>query len=449
MSDSGAQAFISYARRDAKHLQRLQIHLRPYRRSDIVHTFWDDTRIAPGSDWQAAIQEVLASARVAILLISADYLASPFVEEIELPPLLTAAKAKEMLVLPIVLSPCALNMTGLAQFQTVNPPALPVSKMTYHQREELWAQVASMAHTALVSLTAKNAFSENQVVDRQPHQHFAQIGVNLWQKYVVVQLVARTRHSQVMKGWDPLLQRHVAIKLLYPYQELDGQTIERLQQALVREARILGSLDHPNIGSVLEVQLDPLAVIMPWIEGKSLREYVREETGLSVPGVVSLGIRLIGALRYLHERGITHGDIKPANILVQEGEPVLIGFEVASSAQEGTLALNEYGTWNYVGTPEYTAPEQFEHPEIVGPPADVFALGIVLYEVLTGCFPFPYGSDPSLYTVGKLPPPEQMTLPESLYRLLCKMLSQDATLRPTAAGLQDEWQMCLHELNNQ
>jgi hypothetical protein len=448
-STSRAQAFISYARKDAKHLHRLQVHLRPYRRKEILHTFWDDTKIAPGSDWQAAIQEALASARVAILLISADYLASPFVEEIELPPLLTAAKAQETLVLPIILSPCALKMTALAQFQTVNPPALPVSKMTYHQREELWAQVASMAHTALVSLTAKNAPFEDQVDERRLQQHMAQVGENLWQQYVVIQLAAITRHSQVMKGWDPLLQRYVAIKLLYPYQEFDGITIARLQQGLVREARILGILKHPNIRSVLQVQLDPLAVIMPWVEGESLREYMCDESGLSVSEVVRLGIRLADALRYLHERHITHGDIKPTHILVQEGEPMLIGFEGASSGQEGTLAVNEDGTLNYVGTASYSAPEKFVHPDLGGPPADIFALGVVLYEAVTGHFPYMFGNNPSNYPKGQLPYPEQHPLPESIYRILCETLSQDAALRPTAARLYEHLQMCLHELNDQ
>lgn len=83
------------------------------------------------------------------------------------------------------------------------------------------------------------------------------------------------------------------------------------------------------------------------------------------------------------------------------------------------------GTFGYVGTPLYSAPEQFEHPEIIGPPADVFALGVVLYEALTGHVPYPHGSDPGLYAVGKLPPPEQLTLPESLYRILCEMLRQE------------------------
>ena len=128
---------------------------------------------------------------------------------------------------------------------------------------------------------------------------------------------------------------------------------------------------------------------------------------------------------------------------------MLIGFELASSAQEGSMVVNEDGTSNYVGTPAYSAPEQFEYPEIVGPPADVFALGVVLYEALTGFIPLPYGSDPGLYAVSKLPPPERMKLPESLYRLICKMLSQDAALRPNPARLHDELQMCLLELNDE
>lgn len=444
---SRAQAFISYARRDAKHLQRLQVHLRPYRRKDIVHTFWDDTKIAPGSDWQAVIQEALVSARVAILLISADYLASPFVEEIELPPLLAAAEAEETLLLPIILSPCAFENTELSKFRSFNPPDLPVSKMTYHQREELWARVAVIVDTKLASLTPKDASFENQVNEQTLQKHLAQVGENLWQQYVIMQLVARTMHSQVMKGWDSALRRFVAIKLLYPYQEFDRNTIELLQRLLVREARILSTLDHPNIRKVYQVQLDPPAVIMPWIEGKSLRDYERTDTGISITEVVKLGIRLVDALSYMHARGITHGDIKPAHILVQEGEPILIGFELASSLHEGSLAVNEDGTFNYVGTPWYSAPEQFKHPEMVGPPVDLFALGVVLYEALTDHFPYFHGNDPGHYAVGKLPLPVQLTLPNALYHILCEMLRQEAAMRPSAAWVHDQLQVCLASLN--
>jgi len=109
----------------------------------------------------------------------------------------------------------------------------------------------------------------------------------------------------------------------------------------------------------------------------------------------------------MHERGITHGDIKPV----------------------------------------YSAPEQFEHPEIAGPPADVFALGVVLYEALTGHAPYPHGNDPGLYAVGKLPPPEQLTLPKSLYRILCEMLRQEAAMRPSAARVHEQLQACLAGLN--
>jgi len=95
----------------------------------------------------------------------------------------------------------------------------------------------------------------------------------------------------------------------------------------------------------------------------------------------------------------------------------------------------------------YSAPEQFEHPEIAGPPADVFALGVVLYEALTGHAPYPHGNDPGLYAVGKLPPPEQLTLPKSLYRILCEMLRQEAAMRPSAARVHEQLQACLAGLN--
>src|SRR6266699_6964941 len=99
------EVFISYSHKDKKYFERLQTHLRPFLRTEQVN-IWDDTKIQPGMNWTEEIRHALDSAKIAILLISADYLASDFIAQNELPPLLLAARQKGTVILSIILKPC-------------------------------------------------------------------------------------------------------------------------------------------------------------------------------------------------------------------------------------------------------------------------------------------------------------------------------------------------------
>jgi toxoflavin biosynthesis protein ToxD len=149
MSDH-SKVFISYNHKDAKHLERLRIHLREYGRIGLVD-IWDDTRLIGGEDWQQEIKKAIQSAKVAVLLISADFLASDFIAYEELPQLLAARKAEGTLILPVILGPCAFEDTELKEFQAVNSPSEPLSKMTAYQRESLWTKVANIIRDASIA----------------------------------------------------------------------------------------------------------------------------------------------------------------------------------------------------------------------------------------------------------------------------------------------------------
>lgn len=126
--------FISYSHKDKKWLERVQVHLKPLERLGV--TRFDDTLIKPGSKWREEIRVAIKSARVAILLVSADFLASDFIESDELPPLLAAAKADGAVIIPVIVSPCRFAETkSLSQFQALNSPARPLSNLTKTQRE--------------------------------------------------------------------------------------------------------------------------------------------------------------------------------------------------------------------------------------------------------------------------------------------------------------------------
>jgi hypothetical protein len=141
-SEARITIFISYSRADARTLKRLQVHLKPLERQYPI-TIWDDTRMRAGSRWREELADAIRTARVAVLLISADFLASEFIVENELPPLLAAAKALGTVILPVILSPCRYDSTpGLSEFQALNDPARPLSGMTRNKQEELLVQVA-------------------------------------------------------------------------------------------------------------------------------------------------------------------------------------------------------------------------------------------------------------------------------------------------------------------
>ena len=141
------KVFISYSHNDTDWLERLQTHLKPLEDEGLDR--WDDTRILAGDDWREEIGEALKDTQVAILLVSADFLASDFIQNDELPPLLAAAEDAGVRILPIILSPSRFAKTPLGRFQSVNPPSEPLIGMEEVAQEALLVQVADEVEAAL------------------------------------------------------------------------------------------------------------------------------------------------------------------------------------------------------------------------------------------------------------------------------------------------------------
>ncbi len=151
MTDSPTQrtrAFVSYSHADAEHLTRLHVHLAPYIREHKVDV-WDDTRITPGALWKEEIRRAMAEAKVAILLVSADFMASDFIAHDELPPLLEAAEQEGTLIVPVILSPCSFKRSKLSQYQALNKESEPLISMPRWQQESIWARLAEYVADAL------------------------------------------------------------------------------------------------------------------------------------------------------------------------------------------------------------------------------------------------------------------------------------------------------------
>ena len=204
--------------------------------------------------------------------------------------------------------------------------------------------------------------------------------------YKVTRFIARGGMGLVFEGVQVSLDRSVAIKFLYPHLSDDDQFRERFE----REARAIARLDHPNIVRVLDFGSDGQThfMILDYIDGVTLRDHLirvqADGLTLRTETVASITQQVGSALTYAHERGYVHRDVKPGNImLAKNGRVFLTDFGVVKDvgALQGTV------TGAVIGTPEYMAPEQANGAG-VGPPADLYALAIVAYEMLVGRVPF-------------------------------------------------------------
>src|SRR5436190_23248797 len=139
-SSTRTNVFISYSHKDAKFLDQLIEHLAYYERNNLIEV-WSDKNITPGTQWREEIKQAIEYATVAVLLISPSFLASSFIAENELPPLLHAAEKEGAIILPVIVRPSNFDDTELAKFQAVNSPSMPVAKMKGYQRDEFWAKV--------------------------------------------------------------------------------------------------------------------------------------------------------------------------------------------------------------------------------------------------------------------------------------------------------------------
>jgi TIR domain-containing protein len=141
------KVFISYSHTDREFLNRLLVHLRPLERRGNID-LWADTRIGAGRDWKKEIEDALASAAIGVLLISADFLASDFVAENELPQLLAAAEGRGTRILPVIVKPCGFARDkDLSKFQAINDPKSPLISMDEAGRENLYAKLAELVES--------------------------------------------------------------------------------------------------------------------------------------------------------------------------------------------------------------------------------------------------------------------------------------------------------------
>jgi eukaryotic-like serine/threonine-protein kinase len=245
------------------------------------------------------------------------------------------------------------------------------------------------------------------------------------ERYVLDAVVGRGGMADVYRATDTVLEREVAVKVLRTPTASDSE-----RARFREEAKLLAVLDHPNLVSILDAGLwaDVPYLVMDLVEGDSLAPVCN---GSPLPGhqVARLGAELASVLGYVHDRGIVHRDIKPSNILVgYDGDVRLADFGIARSP--GGPSTHAAGSTT-IGTAAYIAPEQVRG-EPVTPASDVYSLGLVLLEALTGRRA--YTGAPLEAAMSRLhtAPMVPTSLPTGWPGLLTQMTDADPQRRPTA-----------------
>ncbi len=256
-------------------------------------------------------------------------------------------------------------------------------------------------------------------------------------KYRLLQRLGSGGMAQVYRAHDPASGSEVAVKILYPHLTGNEGFVARFR----REVQAAASLDHPHIIRVLDhgTDGDLSYLVMELVDGPSLKTVLEQrEEPLSPDEAVRLVATLADALEHAHRQGVVHRDVKPSNVLLRDGQldsPVLTDFGVARMV-EATVATAAGTT---LGTPTYMAPEQGE-----GQPgdarSDIYALGVILYELLTSKPPFEAESPYALilHHIHTPPPPPRTlrpALPKALEAVTLRALAKEPAARyPSAAA---------------
>lgn len=257
-----------------------------------------------------------------------------------------------------------------------------------------------------------------------PGESGAPDGPVLGGRYRLEGLLGAGGMADVHRATDLRLNRLVAVKIFRPGTDPDGE------QRFDEEAHTLANLSHPGLVAVHDFGVEDhrAYLVMELVDGLTLRE-VLDQQRLPLEEVTRIGTDLADVLAYVHEQGVVHRDVKPSNVLLnRDGRVRLADFGISRLA--GASGLTAAGTT--IGTASYLAPEQVQGDR-VGPPADVYALGLVLLEAVTGRVEYPNDDWESAAARLSTPPVVPGDLPGRLRRALLAMTETDPRRRPTAA----------------
>jgi len=265
-------------------------------------------------------------------------------------------------------------------------------------------------------------------------------------RYKVLKELGRGAMGVVYLGKDPTIQRLVAIKTMRLDEIDDAEKREEVKTRFFREAESTGRLAHPHIVTIYDAgeEQDLAYIAMEVLEGTTLKHWSRKPNLLPLDKLIPILATVADAMDYAHQQGVVHRDIKPANIMITAGATVkVMDFGIAKIASSSKTQTNIV-----LGTPTYMSPEQIAGKKVDGR-SDIFSLGVVLFEMLTGRPPFTADNlSALLFAIAHNPSPSikviRPDIPPALQQVLNQALEKDPALRfRRAAEFAQELRACL------
>ncbi len=262
-------------------------------------------------------------------------------------------------------------------------------------------------------------------------------------RYELKKRLARGGMAEVFLGEDQLLGRPVAVKVLFPEFASDPNFVERFR----REAQAAANLSHPNIVGVFDwgKERNTYYIVMEYVEGRTLSQIIRKEGPLPAARVAEIADGIASALGFAHKGNVVHRDMKSGNVIISDtGQIKVADFGIATAISTGSDAdLTQAGS--VMGTANYFSPEQAQGLNVDGR-SDLYSLGVVMYEMLTGTLPFTGESSISIAYKHVQEQPEPIStkrpgVPQALQTITAKLLKKEPEQRySSAAELQSDLQ---------
>jgi eukaryotic-like serine/threonine-protein kinase len=251
--------------------------------------------------------------------------------------------------------------------------------------------------------------------------------------YVIENVVARSGMASIFRATDELTGKTVAIKIPHPEMEADPVFFDRFH----REQEIGEKLDHPGVMKVYPAaDHSQIYMAMEWVDGRLLRQIMNEQKKFPADRAVRIALRIAAALEYIHSHGVVHRDLKPENIMVDPNDNIkLIDFGIAANVGSRRLTFAKFS--QTMGTPDYISPEQVKGKR-GDARSDIYALGVMLYEMLTGKVPF---TGPNAFVImndrllnNPVPPRElDATITPQIQEIIYRAMERDPTKRYPSA----------------